>query len=435
MPERTGVPRGALVSHMLGALQKYWPGKEALLASLPVTELSFPAVAGPLRLVRVALPDSNAAWGIDGALLVPREACSDPDRPAWREVDWWMAAFLLLEGWHERCWEQCHGPIHSYSYRLHGWDERAWERAWVNRIALFLRTWAGVPDHPLPKAELMLTHDVDAIAKTLPIRLKQSAFNLFNASRALASGRLGVAVARLNQAAQFLFGQADWWTLERILAEENQAGLRSQFNVFAGGLPPTIKGWLLDPAYRLSDPRLSPFFQKALDQGWTVGLHPGFDAWEKASVISAQRQTLERCLGRSVLACRQHWLRFSWQNTWAAQEAAGLRSDSTLMFNDRPGFRASAALKWHPWDCEGMGPRTLEVLPTIFMDSHFYDYKLMDEIERMLSMQHWVGETRSVAGEAALLWHPHTLAAEYGWGEGFSGLITLLVSGSERRNS
>ena len=48
----------------------------------------------------------------------------------------------MLECWHERIWEKKFGPIHSYSFRLKGWDNRVWDYAWVNRIALFLKSWS-----------------------------------------------------------------------------------------------------------------------------------------------------------------------------------------------------------------------------------------------------------------------------------------------------
>ena len=117
--------------------------------------------------------------GVDSQLLIPRELVQEGND--WQNVDWWLAAFLLLEGWHERLWKLQHSPIHSYSFRLKGWDVRAWEHAWVNRIGLFLRAWAIQQSEdgdtgklgPLPNTKIHMTHDVDAVAKTLPIRLKQ----------------------------------------------------------------------------------------------------------------------------------------------------------------------------------------------------------------------------------------------------------------------
>ena len=124
-----------------------------------------------------------------------------------------------------------------------------------------------------------------------------------------------------------------------------------------------------------------------------------------------------------VTGCRQHWLRFSWQNTWAAQGKAGIKFDTTLMFNDRPGFRSSAALAWYPWDSELNRSHTVKTCPSILMDSHLYDYRPMSDLERNLVIQDWLSRVGRVNGAVALLWHPHTLTEDYGWGKGFEHLL------------
>src|SRR5262245_13354113 len=133
------VERAALKAHTQHALARYWPRNEGALERVALVERPFPSPALPLRMREVVLPDWASPLGVDGVLLVPREACDETSD--WRQVDWWLALFMLLEAWHERAWEQHHGTIHSYSFRLTGWDRRVWERAWVNRIALFLREW------------------------------------------------------------------------------------------------------------------------------------------------------------------------------------------------------------------------------------------------------------------------------------------------------
>lgn len=433
------VVREDLKSHVLFALKRYWSCNAEAVAGLPVREEIFPEVAGPLRLVFVLLPDWGRACGVDGRLAVPREACLNSDAPAWEEVDWWLAAFLMLECWHERVWELNHGPIHSYSLRLSGWDERVWDHAWVNRIALFFRRWAarqlcrpeGELLGALPAPEFVMTHDVDAVSKTVPIRLKQGAFSLFNAVRSMAAGNVRQAAVSLTQAVRFLFGREDWWTLDRLIEEEELAGIRSHFNFFSDGRRKTFMRWLFDPGYDIAAPRLSHFIKKIHEGGWVVGLHPTFDAWQDPMLIRAQRMGLESRLGAAVKTCRQHWLRYSWGHTLAAQSQAGIHLDTTLMFNDRPGFRAAAAMRWAPWSPEQGGVHHVVVLPTVLMDSHLYDYRQMSATERRAAIAAWLDEVRAVGGAIAVVWHPHTLTNDYGWTDGFMELIDTM-RGEER---
>lgn len=428
------VAREALVQHLLRACERYFIGHSSRLKALPVAELPFPVVSGPLKLTDVVLPAWGAQWGCDGVLAVPRECCADPAAPHWAQVDWWLAAFLMLEGWHERVWELQHGPVHSFAFRLHGWDDRAWERAWVNRIALFLRTWvvqqSGAEETalfgPLPRAEVLLTHDVDAVEKTWAIRLKQAAFLGFNALRLLARGQLAEAGARIGRALRFLFLRDDWWKLDEMREMERQAGLRSQFNFYADARAKTLSRWLFDPGYNVTRPRLAALLVALVRDGWRVGLHQSYDAWRMPELMRQQRERLQSLLPVAVSSCRQHWLRFSWQKTWRAQAEAGFCQDTTLMFNDRPGFRVAAALEWSPWGAVRGGEPSLKVLPTMFMDSHFYDYQPMNAAERRAALRYWLSEIVAVGGQAAVLWHPHTISADYGWREGFQDLLDEL---------
>lgn len=424
--------REEMLLHVQKALSGYWPNKSHELTALPVVEVHPLTIAGPLKLQEIQLPDWAEKWGVDGVILVPSEACSLGGE--WQQVDWWLATFLLLECWHERVWELHHGPIHSYSFKLDGWDVRAWDRAWVNRIALFLRNWAAhtrdkLPDElfgVLPRAELLMTHDVDATSKTLPIRLKQGAFNLFNATRHLLKGEIGAAVAKTGTAARFLFGNEDWWTFDRLLEMEKSAGIKAQFNFYADDRKKNIRSWLFDPSYDINTQRVKRLFGQIKAQYGTIGLHPTFDSWDSSEIIRHQKNRLSIAANQQVTACRQHWLRFSWNNTWGAQENAGMEMDTTLMFNDRPGFRASAATGWMPWNQQNNQAKKLLVLPSVIMDSHFFDYRLMNDVERKTSMYRWLNEVRSVHGQIAVLWHPHTLTKDFGWTAGFQELIDAI---------
>lgn len=423
-----------MLNHLLVALHPYWPDAAMTVKALPVQEIPFPEVAGPLRLVFVMLPEWAREWGVDGRIAVPREACRYPENATWKNVDWWLAAFLMLECWHEREWESSYGPIHSWSLRLHGWDERVWDHAWVNRIALFLRGWAThgassaaeMHSAPLPCAECVMTHDVDAVSKTFSIRIKQGTFNLFKAVRALRGGSFRKSLTDMKKAAAFFFSNDDWWMLDRLIAQERKADIRSHFNFFADIRRKSFKRWLFDPAYDIASPRLSRFVTEISREGWQIGIHPAFDAWCDQTLIRAQKQRLETASGREVHACRQHWLRFSWRQTWTAQQEAGLLLDSTLMFNDRPGFRSAAALQWHPWNPSTQSAYALQTLPTMLMDSHVYDYFPLSSTERQACMARWLDEIRQVHGKAAILWHPHTLSDDYGWQTGFNELLAAM---------
>jgi hypothetical protein len=410
-------PSEVIRAHVRSALSSMWGDGAEDVEALPIPAASSPTIRGALRLVSVELPEWATDFSVDRALLVPAELGAS----SWESVDWWTAAFVLLECWHERVWELRHGPVHSYARRLKGWDPRVWQRAWVNRIGAFMGRWANI--HPIVSpAHVRLSHDVDALSKTMPIRLKQGAMRA-----AVRWGGDRQTTRHGHGALRFAFGRDDWNCVRDVLSVERAHSLQATFHVFADPRRRNPLRWLMDPGYRLDTEEGRALLDELRGSGATIGLHPSFDSWHEPGLLSDQRRWLEEHAGCPVDHVRQHWLRFSWAQTWAAQSEAGLRHDSTLMFNDRAGFRNSAALSWHPWDHVRGIAHAIEATPCSFMDSHRYDYDaLFDQATRVDST--WlINECESVGGTMAMLWHPHSLSADYGWRPGFVELVEDLA--------
>ncbi len=411
-------------------------GKKEYILALPI-----PVAARPEKepekpeMCEVRLPEWAGDLGIDGCLLVPRWAAG---KGGWQQTDWLGSMFWLMNCEAERAYEAIHGPIHSYSIRLRDWDGRLWEHAWVNRMALLLRRWAAYiqqqPEDilfgPMPAAEIWVTHDVDAVNKTAAIRLKQAAFCLFNGLRYLGVGRISAAAGKAGQALGFLCGKREDYhrLIEDIASLEGKFAIRSIFFVYAGGKQRKnpLSAWLIDPHYDIKTGRLKDIIRKLTEDGWNVGLHQSYHNWQDCRDMTVEKGRLEEALGVPVTMCRQHWLRFSWQDTWRAQAAAGMAVDFTLGFNDRAGFRNSAALMMRP--CMQATRETLNItsVPMVIMDSHLYDYALGGETAGTARMKKVIDEVFAVRGQASVIWHPHTLSKDYGWGQGFEDLIRLI---------
>lgn len=425
----------AVRSYVLDVLSKYWGTGRNFIYDLPIPCLDHQQEYLPPRMVEVALPDWANDTGINQSLLAPQQFVRNGEGAEWQRTDWFRVCFWYLSGEAEKAFERKHGPIHSYSFRLKGWDERIWQRAWVNRTALFLRRWAAVEQGkrelslfgPLPLSRVILTHDVDAVEKTAAIRLKQAAFNGFNASRQLIRGNGSTAIQKLASAGRFLFSKDDYWCFDEILSLEESFGVRSHFNFYGGGdLRNTgFSQRLFDPSYRLQEPRLTQQIRTMKRNGWTVGLHQSFHAWGDADMMFREKGRLEEIVGECVSSCRQHWLRFSWEKTWKAQQKAGFNLDTTLGFNDRPAFRNGAAIEFHPWDSGLNQPMKIVALPMVIMDSHLYDYQELEKQGRKEQMIFWLNEIRSVGGSATIIWHQRVMSRDYGWGAGYKDLLEL----------
>ena len=191
----------------------YWSKDSDSIERLPIPSIdrSRWQPSAP-QLVYIDLPPWALDLGVDGQIMIPAEALIGK-RLEWKRVDWFYAAFWYLSGKAENDHEAEHGPIHSYCTRLKGWPHAMWDHAWSNRIFLFLRRYAVnsgiVADQArlgtLPRPRLVLTHDVDAIAKTAAIRFKQTGFIIFNGLRNIQNGQFRQGWQKLTPGADQLF--------------------------------------------------------------------------------------------------------------------------------------------------------------------------------------------------------------------------------------
>ncbi len=424
--------------HIIESLMPYWNSDSLSILNLPIKTLPKIKIRIPLKLISISLPLWAQDYGINGRLLVPIELVQDfknkGDSYTWEDIDWFLASFLMLECWHERIWEKKFGPIHSYSFKLKNWDKRVWDHAWVNRIAMFLVAWKIHLKKENPyqsqynnmKVKINLTHDVDAVRKTNAIRIKQSIFKLLNAIKLLRKLKLKDSKEKFEESIKFFLSNDDWWVFDKLLSYQELNDIKAIYYLFGIQKNRGFISWLFDPCYDISSKKIKLLVEKIKNKGHIIGLHPGFNSWNKWKEIYNQKKFVDSSVNYDLKKCRQHWLRFSWADTWLSQNAAGFEHDSTLMFNDRPGFRNSAAIAWHPWN--NVNHRTHKIIaePTIFMDSHFYDYNQFSEKGRRDIMYKYIYECRFISGTASILWHPHSLSKDYGWEKGYYDCIKLV---------
>ena len=115
--------------YVMAALDRYWNHSPEAVRALPLQQIRNGDFAVPPRGTLVSLPSWAEDVGVDGAIFVPAHALDPGDGLAWKRCDWIAAAFWYLHGATERRFEEAHGPIHSYAFRLKGWDARFWGSA------------------------------------------------------------------------------------------------------------------------------------------------------------------------------------------------------------------------------------------------------------------------------------------------------------------
>ena len=372
------------------------------------------------KLIQIKMPTWVDGIEENNYFYVPKEAIVEnlDGVDDWKKIDWWLASFLYLECTHERCWEYLYGPIHSYSNKLKNWDERIWNYAWVNRIAIFLTKWASIESSNWIKNykfqdNIRMTHDLDAIQVTIPIIIKQISLKLFRFFQFFLLGKFLQSFNNLKSAIDFIHKSDSWDNFDEMINSEKNLKIKPLVNIYAGFKNKNPINWLLDPTYKVSSLKIKKLIKRFKYEGWEIGLHPSFFSFNSAKDLFSEKKRLEEIVGTEIINVRQHWLRFSWKNTWISQSKAGLRSDFTLMFNDRYGFRNSSALSFTSYYVG----KSHKISNSSFMDALRDRDNALDKI---------INEVNACFGETCILWHNHTLSSNYGWKNSWKRCIDIL---------
>ncbi len=242
-----------------------------------------------------------------------------------------------------------------------------------------------------------LTHDIDDIYPTIHHRALSTIYHLRKMD--LCGVRREVFWKKDRE------GSYSYRNFRDIMQMEDRYGAKSSFYVMA-----TDQN--IQPARLYDVEVLESELGEIADSGWEVGLHGGYFSYDSAEAISKEKRRLEKVLGRSVTGYRNHWLRIKVPDTWEHLKAAGFRYDTTLSYNDVPGFRNGMCHPFRPFNRNtGRGIDIVEI-PLAVMDRSLlgscrtlpraWDVakKLVDTVEKY-------------NGVATILWHNDIFGAAY----------------------
>jgi peptidoglycan/xylan/chitin deacetylase (PgdA/CDA1 family) len=162
--------------------------------------------------------------------------------------------------------------------------------------------------------------------------------------------------------------------------------------------------------------------------GHEIGVH-GIDAWHCAASGRAELDRVAGACGLSGpalqdpgLGVRMHWLAFD-RTSFRHLDQAGFRYDSTVGYNQTPGFRAGTTQVYRP-----LGADRLLELPMHIQDvSLFYPaYLDLDQDQGLELCGRIIGQAARFGGALTINWHDRSLAPERLWGRCYLGLLEEL---------
>ena len=167
---------------------------------------------------------------------------------------------------------------------------------------------------------------------------------------------------------------------------------------------------------------------------WEVGLHLSYDARESAERMAVERQRLEAVAGCPVRGTRHHYWHMSrpiWQ-TLEDHGKSGIVYDTSIGFNEQPGYRLGIAYPFRPWDPSSQRPVSTLQIPTLFMDGAFF-YNKVQTVDRVIQrVAPLIEHLKCFNGVAAIDWHDYTsfpgLTRFRAWGEAYLEILSLLAA-------
>jgi hypothetical protein len=263
----------------------------------------------------------------------------------------------------------------------------------------------------------------------LVLKLKYTAFEFFKLIKKNKSKNYANFWINIKSIIKYNLNSCQYLNYEEIFDLENQFNVKSYWNFYSSTsrLKFSPVELLIDPSYRLKSKKIIAFLDFLNDKDLEIGLHQGFHSWKSYKRMHREKKSLELVTKKNIVSCRQHWLNFSLKDTWRIQESLGFQLDMTLGFNDRIGFRNSAALKIPAWlsNQQSWSP-ILKTVPMVLMDSHLFDYEQNDHIQRRKRIDNLLDEISFVGGYASVIWHTHGFSKEYGWKDDYIYLLDAI---------
>lgn len=291
---------------------------------------------------------------------------------------------------------------------------------------------AGVPLWPQGRrCAIVISHDVDHPDKYAGIKAPIFSHHLKIKSNILNNiRRLGLMIKR-----KFDSNPRGYWQFSPIMDYELARGVNSTFfiasvNKYAPG------GTDLDVGYDLRSQEFLDVMSEMNARGFEIGLHASYLAFEDPAELLSQKKELSRLSGQEVKGLRHHYWHLGpdVERTFRHHEDSGFAYDSSLVFNDRIGFRRNIALPFFPWDPLRTRPIDVLQIPVFCMDgSLFYHGMSVDEaVEKVIS---YVSTIKKYRGVGAIDWHVRASYPgnkEYeNWGKAYLRILDWLSTDKE----
>ena len=225
------------------------------------------------------------------------------------------------------------------------------------------------------------------------------------------------------------------WLFDEIVEAEQLREMKSTL-FFASMNIHGKWGSRYDVDYDIRSPKFRKVFEMLRRSGFEIGLHAGYETYSEPGRFSYEKSLLEQAAGCEVFGIRHHFWHLGPNilRTLRCHENAGFTYDSSLAFEDAPGFRRNVAMPFYIWDGDAARPLQTIQMPAFCMDSQCF-CGCQNSETGLSKIRSLIGTIKAYEGFGSINWHvrtSHPKSRKYHeWGKTYLEILDLLAADSE----
>jgi hypothetical protein len=238
----------------------------------------------------------------------------------------------------------------------------------------------------------------------------------------------------LRPAASVLTGRRSYWHFASWVSMETSLKTRSAFYFAAtpGSLLKYATG-TPDPFYDVRSKQFGKLFRYLVEEGFEIGLHASYRAFESREKFAAEKQVLEEASGRRVRGNRHHYWHLNPEDnesTLLLHEQIGLEYDASLTHERYAGWRRGVSWPFFPFhQGERRELKTLQI-STAWMDDHLFGYRDDNPGDRLAILRGLIDRAAAQGGCLLIDVHDYVFddALFPGWSKTFGEVLEYLTT-------
>jgi hypothetical protein len=147
-----------------------------------------------------------------------------------------------------------------------------------------------------------------------------------------------------------------------LLIDDNPAIVEKKIYFLCGGKTK------YDHFFDISDQKAAAIIQLAKENKYSIGIHPSYDSDTNEKIFTTEKTILEKASNNVVTDSRQHFLRYSIHHTGEILDRAGIKTDSSIGYRDKIGFRAGTGFPYRMYNFNQEKAFDFVEIPMVIMD-------------------------------------------------------------------